>query len=204
MPLNGVPSMASVAKTVRRKIAEFGRNVLFTSRHLFCCGSRNAIDIELYRLVKAGIIMRLTSGVFMRVLEGLQLPSPLEIAKIKSQRFCRRLYEAGERQAEDAPAACSYTFHTDGCRTSMLTLLGRIIFKHCAPAKATDRTCQRPQPVARQTGLERMSQEVTRTKHSLDDRTGKARSPCFCAAPTPFSTLPTPYFFLRRRFSSRN
>jgi hypothetical protein len=130
--------VSSVARKVRDKIVEFGTNVLFTSKHLLACGKRNAVDIEVHRLVKAGKILRVAAGVFMRIAAGIELPSMLKTACVKADRFSRRLYEA-EQTPPDKNAQTSNTFHTDGSSTSMLTINGRIFLKHRAPAKAANR-----------------------------------------------------------------
>ena len=172
--------MASVAKTVRNKIAEFGKNVLFTSKHLLGCGSRNAVDIALWRLVKAGKVLRLTSGVFMRVLEGLQMPSTMEIAQIKAERFSKRLYEAEECKRNNLPVGSGYTFHTDGSRTSMLTVLGRIFFKHRAPAKVASSAYMTPEIASRQTVMDRTASLAASTgRQSRNDRASQTRLACF-------------------------
>jgi hypothetical protein len=142
--------VSSVARKVRDKIVEFGTNVLFTSKHLLGCGKRNAVDIEVYRLVKAGKILRVAAGVFMRIVERIELPSMLKTACVKANRFSRRLYEA-EQAPPDKNAETSNTFHTDGSSTSMLTINGRIFLKHRAPAKAETRVGDRTENASCQT-----------------------------------------------------
>jgi hypothetical protein len=142
--------VSSVARKVRDKIVEFGTNVLFTSKHLPGCGKRNAVDIEVYRLVKAGMILRVAAGVFMRIVAGIELPSRLKTACVKADRFSRRLYEA-EQTPPDKNSQTSNTFHTDGSSTSMLTINGRIFLKHRAPAKAATRVGDRTESALCQT-----------------------------------------------------
>jgi hypothetical protein len=142
--------VSSVARKVRDLIAEFGTNVLFTSKNLLGCGRRNAVDIEVYRLVKAGKILRVAAGVFMRIVEGMELPSMLKTACVKANRFSRRLYEA-EETPPHTHAETSNTFHTDGSSTSMLTIAGRIFLKHRAPAKAASRVGEKPESASCQT-----------------------------------------------------
>jgi hypothetical protein len=142
--------VSSVARKVRDLIAEFGTNVLFTSKNLLGCGKRNAVDIEVYRLVKAGMILRVAAGVFMRIVEGIELPSMLKTACVKAERFSRRLYEAAQTPPH-THAETSNTFHTDGCSTSMLTINGRIFLKHRAPAKSASRVGEEPENASCQT-----------------------------------------------------
>jgi hypothetical protein len=142
--------VSSVARKVRDKIGEFGTNVLFTSKNLLGCGKRNAVDIEVYRLVKAGKILRVAAGVFMRIVAGIELPSMLKTACVKADRFSRRLYEA-EESPPDKNAETSNTFHTDGSSSSMLTINGRIFLKHRAPAKAANRVGEKTENASCQT-----------------------------------------------------
>lgn len=74
---------------------------MFTTRELLRYGNRNAIDQILYRLVKAGIIIRLAWGVFVRQDDyqdsRIPLPGPMEVARVKARAFCREVYMlAGE------------------------------------------------------------------------------------------------------------
>lgn len=77
---------------------------MFTTRELLCYGNRNAIDQILFRLVKAGIIIRLAWGVFVRQEDyedsGIPLPSPMEVAREKARAFCREVYILAEEVEE--------------------------------------------------------------------------------------------------------
>lgn len=154
--------MTSIAGKVRDKIAGFGKNVLFTSRDLLDCGRRNPVDIELCRLVQSGRILRLTAGLFMRVAEGLQLPSKLDIARVKALRFSRRLYEA-EKSGQQSSAESNHTFHTDGSSTSMLTVFGRIFLKHRSPGRAAAQVGGKPEAASCRTGSACGKPEMDRT-----------------------------------------
>lgn len=117
--------MSSTAEKVRSLALSFARNVVFTTGQLLTCGSRNAVDIELCRLVKAGTIKRLASGVFANVSSNSEGPGVLEIARAKAQRF-------GKRLIEDAQAS-TMQFCSDGCKTAFASVYGRIYFKAVSP-----------------------------------------------------------------------
>jgi hypothetical protein len=165
-------------------IAEFGTNVLFTSKNLLGCGKRNAVDIEVYRLVKAGKILRVAAGVFMRIVEGMELPSMLKTACVKADRFSRRLYEA-EQTPPHTHAETSNTFHTDGSSTSMLTITGRIFLKHRAPAKAASTVGRKPGNASYQTEFASPKAEVNcKAENGLLPR--EWASACFRLSPAPY------------------
>lgn len=71
---------------------------MFTTRELLRYGNRNAIDQVTYRLVKAGIIIRLAWGVFVRQEDytGEDLPGPMEVARVKARAFSREVFILGE------------------------------------------------------------------------------------------------------------
>jgi hypothetical protein len=202
MPFNGVSVMYSIAKTVRDKIAEFGKNVLFSSKDLLGCGSRNAVDIELCRLVKSGKILRLTSGVFTRIMEGLQLPSTLEIARAKAERFSKRLYEAEESDQDKSPSGTD-TFHTDGSRTSMQTVHGCIIFKHRAPAKCAVRALNTEDTASPQTRTGTTARSAGKPCPRSNGRAVSTTAACLSSSPLLLPMDLGIQVFLYRRFACR-
>ena len=116
------------------------------------------MDIELYRLVKNGIIKRLAAGVFMNLVAGIRVPAPVEIARIKAARFGKRIVEC----CNSVSGNDGRIFHTDGTRTSFRTVHGRLHLKHLAPGKFkrqaaqsnTDLAAQYARPVTENKSLE--------------------------------------------------
>ncbi len=123
--------MSSVASKVRALARSFAQNVAFTTGQLLCCGTRSAVDTALCRLAKNGVIERLAAGVYRYVSSVIENPSAFEIAKIKAERFGKRIAE----YARSDFASESLTFNTDGCSSSFNSIYGRLKLKHLSPAK---------------------------------------------------------------------
>lgn len=69
----------------------------FSTRDLLNYGLRNTIDRTMHFLVKAGEIMRLARGVFMKPAE--EVPSAEEIAATKARAFGKEIYIPGRDAA---------------------------------------------------------------------------------------------------------
>lgn len=120
--------MLSIAAKVRAMIKSFGVNIAFTTGQLLGCGNRKAIDVELCRLVKKGLIKRLAYGMFIQITAAIKIPGSFEIAKLKASRFGKWIDPAAETHRDNV-------YHTNGCKSSFKTVYGRIQFKHIAPRK---------------------------------------------------------------------
>lgn len=116
----------STAGKILQHIVSLGASIIFTTREMLHHGSRSSVDSTLSRLVGKGVIRRLAAGVFVAAKDLLQLPSAFEIAAARAQAFCKRLVKPvmASQLSED-----STTFLTDGCRSSIATVHGRLHFK---------------------------------------------------------------------------
>ncbi|MFY0104189.1 hypothetical protein ABTP95_20360, partial [Acinetobacter baumannii] len=81
--------MSTMAR-IRRLISSIQLGELFTTRNCLSFGSRGSVDQSLYSLVKSGTIVRVVRGVFMR--PGSDMPTALQLAKIKAESFGKRIY----------------------------------------------------------------------------------------------------------------
>lgn len=120
--------MPSVAAKVRNLVHSFGE-IAFSTAQVLSCGKRNAVDIELSRLVKQRVLKRLASGVFVLNIVSGELPSAREIARVKAKRFGKELVLGTSSTKGDN------CFHTNGCRTTFRSIHGQIRFKHLASSK---------------------------------------------------------------------
>ncbi|MBX9724647.1 MAG: hypothetical protein K2X81_24800 [Candidatus Obscuribacterales bacterium] len=123
--------MPSVASRVREFANNIADNVMFTTSQLLEFGSRNAIDIQLCRMVQSGVIKRLAAGVFIKPAANKLIPSACEIAKTKAERFGKIIAQRLNLLKPDELVI----FYTDGCRSSFRSVHGRLYFKHQAPRK---------------------------------------------------------------------
>lgn len=78
---------------IKRFVFALPTNRIFTTREVLIYGSRNIVDQSLWRLVKAGIIVRLARGVFIK--DGSDRPTAFEVAKAKYQSFGKQIVEHG-------------------------------------------------------------------------------------------------------------
>lgn len=112
----------SVYSQVLETISTWGYGVVFVPTDFLDLGSREAIDIILYRLVQKGTIRRLARGIYdfpeeHSILGKLQ-PSPEKIAEALVGRDCTRIQPTGAYAAnilglsEQVPA--KVVFLTDG------------------------------------------------------------------------------------------
>lgn len=137
----------STSLFVRRHIFDLSSTSLFTTRELLQYGTRNAVDLTLFKLVKEGIIHRVARGVFRRAPLTKSPPTVLEVARVKAAAFCRKLfkypdiaaYEMGMSSEQPSIETCQESgkviFYSDGCRTSFMFGDIEIEFKSACPRK---------------------------------------------------------------------
>ncbi len=124
--------MSSIAARVREFVKSIGTEHAFTRARVLECGAPNAVDIELCRLVKNGVLKRLALGVFMLACNAESFcPSMAELARIKAERFGKQIFD----KAKNACVPESNTYFTDGCRSSFKSVHGIVKLKHLAAAK---------------------------------------------------------------------
>jgi hypothetical protein len=87
----------SAAARISRHIRSLIKDEPFSIRDFLCYGSRPAVDQTFYRLVKAGHLLRVARGVFVK--PGAPQPSILAIAQTKARAFGKIIASHG------APAA---------------------------------------------------------------------------------------------------
>jgi hypothetical protein len=76
---------------IRESIAKIDIDILFSTRQFLSHGRRAAVDQCLYRMVKAGEIIRLTPGIFVRA--GSRWPSVIAIAAAKAKAFGKQIVQ---------------------------------------------------------------------------------------------------------------
>ncbi len=149
--------MSSTAARVRKLIRAIAANVIFSTAEFLHCGSRNAVDIALCRLVKSGMIERLASGIFVVVPDKGSLPAAEAIAGAKALRFNKTILGTVPGQLA--------AFFTDGCRTSFASVHGRLQFKQIAPSKLKSTYC-RPEKRKKQVHFNQACEEPVFAKES--------------------------------------
>lgn len=92
-----------VTKKIWRHIYGLEIDEPFTTRDLLNYGSRSAIDDCMYRLVKEGVIHRITRGVFVRMKANGKHPyfTQREVAEIKAGSFGRKLQTHPFKKAKE-------------------------------------------------------------------------------------------------------
>ena len=95
-------------ESVRAHVSALAPGEPFTSSDLLPVGTRASVDQALSRLVRAGVIDRITRGVFARPRTnpyvGKVPPAPEEVARAKAERdaFVSRVYGAFARETVKA------------------------------------------------------------------------------------------------------
>jgi hypothetical protein len=93
----------SVSEEIGKKIKGLKRGTPFRSSKFLKLGSRAAVDQALWRLVKAGEITRIKSGVFVKpeknAYVGEVLPGPAEIAKYLARQSGNKIETSGAEAA---------------------------------------------------------------------------------------------------------
>ncbi len=121
--------MINMASNVRRHITAAEPSRIFTTREMQYCGSRGAVDQELSRLVKVGVLIRLANGVFVRHDHPSPFLPPDEIVQAKAAAFGKRIARDGtetlaQLNVTDTPRDKLF-YSSSGCTTEFnLTLHG--------------------------------------------------------------------------------
>ncbi len=112
----------SIDDQIFKVISSLGHGAVFVPTTFLSCGSRQAVDIVLHRLVRKGTIRRLARGIYdfpkVHPKLGKLLPSPEKIAEALVGRDCTRIQPTGAYAAnilglsEQVPA--KVVFLTDG------------------------------------------------------------------------------------------
>ena len=107
---------------ILKAITSLGSGAVFVPTDFLSCGSRQAVDIVLHRLVRKGTIRRLARGIYdfpkVHPKLGKLLPSPEKITEALVGRDCTRIQPTGAYAAnilglsEQVPA--KVVFLTDG------------------------------------------------------------------------------------------
>ncbi len=148
----------STGALVRGYIGRLPKNQPFATRELLAFGKRSAIDRHTGLMVNKGLIMRMARGVFVRVEEGMTLPTVIEIARTKARAFGKHIVEHGTDLAkefnlkknvaamstkqlqrhlkdEDEYQHSAGLWAVLGSTSSFATYYGRVHFKNVAPKK---------------------------------------------------------------------
>lgn len=90
-----VANVIAVAPRVREHIDCLPDDCMFATRELLFIGKRSAIDMELHKLVKTGVLRRITRGVFKKNCPNLRMPEIEELAEFKATVFKKRIARHG-------------------------------------------------------------------------------------------------------------
>jgi uncharacterized protein DUF6088 len=114
--------MNSVAAAILKRIRVHGRGWVFTPRDFLDLGTRDAVDIVLWRLTRDKTIHRLTQGVYdypqVHKKLGILAPNPDDVAAVLAAKTGSRVQVSGARAAnllgltDQVPAQLVYL--TDG------------------------------------------------------------------------------------------
>ncbi len=95
--------MANLANTIIKRIRAKGRGLVYTPKDFLDLGSRSAVDQALSRLVRRGLIRRLTRGIYdypkISPRLGPLSPSPQALAKTLADRTNSQLQVTGAHAA---------------------------------------------------------------------------------------------------------
>ena len=133
----------SASNMVLRFINSLPDHRIFTTREVLHFGSRNAIDVCLFKLVKDEKIRRLARGVFVRNDYPVKFFSITEIALTKAASFGKKISIAGSEAAirtglltrEEAKKESSVVYYTTGCSSSFRSGIYRVKFISACPRK---------------------------------------------------------------------
>src|ERR1700719_2750934 len=127
------------ASKIRRFVFRLAKGQMFASMELVHMGPRYMIDHTTSMLVRAGIILRLARGVFVRNDAGLTLPSREEVAVYKANVFAKRIFVHGATAAArlglKKADPTRTIFATNGCTSSFGCLGERVYFQGLSPRK---------------------------------------------------------------------
>ena len=127
--------MKSTISMIRDHIAELPDDTIFATRDFLDYGSRNAVDLAIFRLVTIMEIRRLARGLFMKFKSNMKLPDISVIAEAKARAFGKKIKEHGVKVAiriglleEKYLRTKINRFITSGCSSSFQSIRGRIFF----------------------------------------------------------------------------
>ena len=135
-------SSLSTAHRIKKEIDFLPRDQIFTTQELLHLGGRNAIDAELYRLVKAKAISRLARGVFIKADATRKAITTLKVAEAKAKAFGKTICLYGETAVHKLGLSKSLsnktnreTFYTSGATSSFKFADKTIQFISASPKK---------------------------------------------------------------------
>jgi hypothetical protein len=115
---------------IRRFVAQQPAGKPFSTRDLLTFGKRASIDQATYMMVRSGRLIRVARGVFIRNTGFSDVPSIIEIARVKGRAFGKQLvvhgYEAARALELVTKNLATTTFAAVGCTTSFGTIKGRV------------------------------------------------------------------------------
>ncbi|MEI7831954.1 MAG: DUF6088 family protein [bacterium] len=133
--------MESIEKNIQKRIEECGKGCVFTPAEFLDMGSRQAVDLALHRLVKKGIVRRITRGLYDYPIVdsnlGILAP-PIDAIVTAVQERDHTLIQASGGYAanqlglsEQVPM--KIVFYTDGPVRRIELGKRSILFKHTTP-----------------------------------------------------------------------
>lgn len=136
-----------------RFISELPQGKTFTSIQCMQYGPRTSVDQALCRMVKAGRIVRVAYGVFVRNDDQAPLPSVAEIAEAKAKAFGKQIYIHGRQLARkfrllEAEQEEQARFLVHASSSSFNTIHQRVYFEHASPRRTRIRGSKAAQMVA--------------------------------------------------------
>jgi len=133
----------SIEKSVISRIYGRGRGSVFVPNAFLDLGSRGAVDLALFRLLKKGLLRRVDRGVYgypeKSRLIGELSPSPEVVAKAVARRGAQKLLPSGAYAAnllgltEQVPAKIEYL--TDGPSRRVMIQKLPVVLKQTTPAR---------------------------------------------------------------------
>ena len=133
----------SIEKSVLSRIYGRGRGSVFSPNEFLDLGSRGAVDLALFRLLKKGLLRRVDRGVYgypeKSRLIGELSPSPEAVAKAMARQGARKLLPSGAYAAnllgltEQVPAKIEYL--TDGPTRRVMIQKLPVVLKQTTPAR---------------------------------------------------------------------
>jgi len=133
----------SISKEISKRIKGLKRGKPFRSKRFLELGSRAAVDQALWRLVKAGKIVRIKGGVFVKPEEnpyvGQVLPGAEEVAKYLAGQSGNKIEingaDAARRFGFTTQVSSQSIFLTDGPSRKYRLGNEEVRLKHVAPRK---------------------------------------------------------------------
>ena len=126
-----------VSNFITNSINRSAPDTLIFNRAFLNYGSRNAIDVCLYRLEQAGLLRRLARGIYVRWDCKKQF-SAQELGAAKAKQFNRTIFEHPADTASELKLIkrgnTDSTFHAEGRNSSFKTQFGRIVY-HATSAR---------------------------------------------------------------------